>query len=192
MHLRQSRTVRGVEAQSQEKISTGQNCFRFLVPTEEAMRSPLAKSLIDRIGLTSLNAFISETHRLIIYPCRAGKLLNLALMCPEGDMTAEESSWLNSGSKDDLMREVQGFSSELREICSLAEDVKLWSLASRDPPTVFHRGKLCLIGDAAHPTLPRTVPSVAGLRCMLTTHRSGSRCRASFRRRSSAGESLHG
>ncbi|KAJ4340449.1 hypothetical protein N0V87_002433 [Didymella glomerata] len=73
-------------------------------------------------------------------------------------MAVEESSWLSSGSKYELIKQVEDFSPELREMCSLAEDVKLWSLASRDPPTVFHRGKLCLIGDAAHPTLPHTEP----------------------------------
>jgi salicylate hydroxylase len=137
------------------------------VPTDKAERSPLAKALIDRVGLRSLNAFFSETHRIIMYPCRSGRLLNLALICPEGDMAVEESSWLSSGSKYELIKQVEDFSSELREMCSLAEDVKLWSLASRDPPTVFHRGKLCLIGDAAHPTLPRKQPSAVEICCML-------------------------
>lgn len=136
--------------------------------TDKAECSPLAKALIDRVGLRSLNAFFSETHRIIMYPCRSGKLLNLALMCPEGDTAVEESSWLSSGSKDDLMKQAEGFSPELRDICSLAEDVKLWSLASRDPPTVFHRGNLYLIGDAAHPTLPRKQPSAAAICYMLT------------------------
>ena len=90
-----------------------------------------------------------------MYPCRSGKLLNFAAICPEGNEKVGESSWLNSGSKDDLMKEFKDFSPELREVCNLAEDVKLWSLASRDPPTIFYRDKLCLIGDAAHPTLPR-------------------------------------
>lgn len=155
MYLQQSRTVRGVEARSQKKISTGQNCFRFLVPTDKADRSPLTKALIDRVGLRSVNAFVSGTHRLVMYPCRSGTLINCAFMCPEGETAAEESSWHSSGSKDDLLKQAEGFSDGLRAICSLAENVKLWSLASRDPPTVFHRGKLCLIGDAAHPTLPR-------------------------------------
>ncbi|KAJ4347657.1 hypothetical protein N0V95_005230 [Ascochyta clinopodiicola] len=149
-----SRTVREVEPESQKKISTGQNCFRFLVPTEKAECNPLTKTLIDRVGLKSTNAFFSDHHRIVMYPCRSGKLLNIAAICPEGNQKVEESTWLNSGSKEDLMREFEGFSAELREMCSLAEDVKLWSLASRDPPSVFHRGKLCLIGDAAHPTLP--------------------------------------
>jgi salicylate hydroxylase len=66
-----------------------------------------------------------------------------------------ESSWLNSGNQKDLMTEMEGFSAELRELCGMAEDLKLWSLASRDPPDSFNKGKLALIGDAAHPTLPR-------------------------------------
>lgn len=39
-------------------------------------------------------------------------------------------------------------------MCRLAEDVKLWSLASRNPAPTFVKGKLALIGDAAHPMLP--------------------------------------
>lgn len=94
-----------------------------------------------------------------MYPCRSGKLLNIAGICPEGEVEVGESTWLNSGSKDDLMKAYEGFGPELKEICNLAEDVKLWSLASRDPPKIFHNGKLCLIGDAAHPTLPRKLSS---------------------------------
>ena len=76
------------------------------------------------------------------------------------DEEAVESSWLNKGNINDMMSEVEGFATELREFCSMAEDVKHWSLASRDPPTTFYRGKLALIGDAAHPTLPRKcIPS---------------------------------
>ena len=90
-----------------------------------------------------------------MYPCRSGELINCAAMVPEGKVEIGESSWLNSGRKEDLLKEFEDFSPELRELCNLAEDVKLWNLASRDPPTIFHRKKLRLIGDAAHPTLPR-------------------------------------
>lgn len=152
---RQSRTVQGVEPKSQKKISTGQNCFRFLVPTKKAECNPLTKSLIDRVGLNGLNAFFSKDRRIIMYPCRSGELLNCAAMVPEGNVKVGESSWLNSGRKEDLLKEFEDFSPELRELCNLAEDVKLWSLASRDPPSIFYRRRLCLIGDAAHPTLPR-------------------------------------
>ncbi|KAJ4319010.1 hypothetical protein N0V94_004147 [Neodidymelliopsis sp. IMI 364377] len=150
-----SRTVDSVTGETQKKKSTGQNCFRFLVPTDKLRANPVTRNLVDRIGLQCLNAFSSPNRRLILYPCRAGTLVNAVMFYPDhADGQTVESSWQNDGSRDDLMTEVESFAPELRELCSMAEDVKLWSLASRDPSPVFYRGRLALIGDAAHPTLP--------------------------------------
>ncbi|EXA29099.1 hypothetical protein FOVG_19359 [Fusarium oxysporum f. sp. pisi HDV247] len=150
-----SRTVNGVIDMPQKKKSTGQNCFRFLVPTEKAEKNPLTKSLIDTIGLKSLNTFFSGNERLIVYPCRSEKLINCVLFQPTGGNEAVgESSWLNAGNHDDLLAAAETYGPEIRELCSLGEDVKLWSLASRDPPPTFSKGRLALIGDAAHPMLP--------------------------------------
>ncbi|KAH7072043.1 hypothetical protein BKA63DRAFT_567972 [Paraphoma chrysanthemicola] len=150
-----SQTVNDAAKAPQKKKSTGQNCFRFMVPTKKLQANPLTKQLLDRIGLRSLNAFCTPQRRLILYPCRAATVVNAVMFHPEtAGEDIGESSWLNSGSQKDLMKEVEEFSQELRELCSMAEDLKLWSLASRDPPQSFYRGKLALIGDAAHPTLP--------------------------------------
>jgi len=35
------------------------------------------------------------------------------------------------------------------------EDLKLWKLLYRPPMTTWTKGNICLIGDAAHPMLPR-------------------------------------
>ncbi|KAF1936600.1 FAD/NAD(P)-binding domain-containing protein [Clathrospora elynae] len=150
-----SRTVNFVTDEPQKKRSTGQNCFRFLISTEKLQANPLTKQLIDRIGLRSLNAFCDPQRRLVLYPCRSGTLMNSVMFHPETACEdISESSWANSGNQAKLMAEVESFGPELRELCSMAEDLKLWSLASRDPAPYFYKGKLALIGDAAHPTLP--------------------------------------
>ncbi|KAF2647736.1 FAD/NAD(P)-binding domain-containing protein [Lophiostoma macrostomum CBS 122681] len=149
-----SRTVNSVTSEIQEKKSTGQNCFRFLVPIEKLRADPITNELIDRIGLKGLNAFTSPERRLVLYPCRGGTLINAVMYYPEEEGETAESSWQNAGSQDKLMAQMESFSLELRKLCSMAEDLKDWSLASRDPPPVFYRGKVALIGDAAHPTLP--------------------------------------
>jgi salicylate hydroxylase len=147
---------------------TGQSCFRFLIPTAKAKGNPITNALLEKIGLSSMHIFSGKKgQRLTMYPCRSGKLLNVGLFFVEG-MNKDEakSSWLNSGSHEDLMAQVKSWSNELRELCNMAEDLKLWSLDTRDPPRTFFRNKLVLTGDAAHPTLPRTLPGKpAGASC---------------------------
>ncbi|PLB47652.1 FAD/NAD(P)-binding domain-containing protein [Aspergillus steynii IBT 23096] len=150
-----SRSVREVIGEESSKESTGQNCFRFLVPVSKMQKDPETASLLGRMGLDGVHAFTAEDRRLVIYPCRHGDLLNVVAIHPsEPTGAVKESSWLDSASLDHLLEVYQSFGPELRRMCSMAEDVKLWSLASRKPARTFVKGKLALVGDAAHPTLP--------------------------------------
>lgn len=151
----QSKTVCTIDPGSSIKLSTGQICYRFLIPTEKVKHNPTTSSLLDRITLQSTSVFSSDRCRLIMYPCRSGRLLNFGAFVPERQRQVGESSWLDSGSHTDLMNEFQDFCPEIREICRMAEDLKVWSLETRNPPMRFYQGKLALIGDAAHPTMPR-------------------------------------
>lgn len=95
---------------------------------------------------------------MVIYPCRKGTLLNIVAVHPaENDGLGSESSWLAGGNVNDLLEVYKDFSPVLSELCRIAEDLKLWSLATRDPPSKFYKGKTVLIGDAAHPMLPRMI-----------------------------------
>jgi salicylate hydroxylase len=164
-----SRTVAGLTGQMPERKSTGQQCFRFLVPREKLATKPDVLAFMNKVGYQGLNAFICHDRRLVIYPCREGALLNIVAFHPAGSEAGitNDSSWLSSGQQKDLDRAYETFCPELRGLCSLAEDLKLWSLASRDPPKTFWRAKLVLIGDAAHPTLPRKSHRVLFMKIML-------------------------
>ncbi|PYI12992.1 FAD/NAD(P)-binding domain-containing protein [Aspergillus japonicus CBS 114.51] len=150
-----SRSVKGVTGEEPCKVSTGQNCFRFLVPVSKMLADPETAALVQKLGLDGVHAIASEDRRLVLYPCRGGDLLNVAGIYPaEPGSTVKDSSWLEGGSMETLLETYQSFSPALQAMCRQAEDLKLWSLASRVPPTTFVKGKLALVGDAAHPTLP--------------------------------------
>ncbi|KAJ5190124.1 uncharacterized protein N7498_009109 [Penicillium cinerascens] len=86
----------------------------------------------------------SPDRRLVVYPCREGDLLNVVAIHPTGPEEVKEASWLDSGNLDQLLETYSSFGPELQELCRMAEDLKLWSLASRSPPTTFVQGKLAL------------------------------------------------
>ncbi|KAB8255043.1 hypothetical protein BDV32DRAFT_154633 [Aspergillus pseudonomiae] len=150
-----SRTVHAIVGENQGRQSTGQNCFRFLVPMEKIQANPITAALMAKTGIDGVHAFAAHDRRIVVYPCRGGQLLNVAGIHPAGKETnARDSSWLDGGSLSQLIETYQDFGEELQEMCRLAEDLKLWSLASRSPAPTFVRGKVALIGDAAHPMLP--------------------------------------
>ncbi|KAK4936727.1 hypothetical protein LTR10_022451 [Elasticomyces elasticus] len=150
-----SRTVEEIAQKPQTKVSTGQNTFRFLVSMEKINANPVTREFFKQHELNGLQCFTSRDRRLVLYPCRQGKLLNVVALHPTSENpTAAESSWLAGGTLDDLVSTYSAFCPALLEMCKMAEDLKLWSLASRTPATKFWRGKLVLVGDAAHPTLP--------------------------------------
>ncbi|KAJ5240518.1 uncharacterized protein N7469_002109 [Penicillium citrinum] len=149
-----SRSVKEIVGEDRGKESTGQNCFRFLVPLSKAKANPLTAALLSKTGLDGVHAFSGPDRRLVVYPCRSGDLLNIVAIHPAGNDEVKEASWLESGSQNQLLETYSSFGPELQELCRMAEDLKLWSLASRSPPRTFVKGKLALVGDAAHPTLP--------------------------------------
>ncbi|KAI1154212.1 hypothetical protein F4825DRAFT_460549 [Nemania diffusa] len=152
-----SRTVQAVISNGRDKINMGQKVFRFLVPVEKARANPLVRNLLDTIGMNQTSGIGSTHKRLIVYPCRSGTLFNCGLIhyaTEADDWQGRESSWLDPGSVEDLAKCLDGFDEGVQEFCKMAEDLKLWSLVTRDPPPTYVKGKLALMGDAAHPMLP--------------------------------------
>lgn len=123
---------------------------------EKIQANPLTGPLFAKLGIACQHVFVTYDRRLVVYPCRRGKLLNIVAVHPAKDSGLDnESSWLAGGKIEDLIDIYSEFSPELVEMCNLAEDLKLWSLATRDPPEKFYKGRTVLVGDAAHPMLPR-------------------------------------
>ncbi|KAF5675986.1 3-hydroxybenzoate 6-hydroxylase 1 [Fusarium circinatum] len=150
-----SKVVCSVAGSPPVRVSTKQNTFRFLVPIDKLMANPITGPFFSKLGFDCQHVFTTRDRRMVVYPCRNAKLLNIVAMHPSENAGLEsESSWLAGRKVEDLLEVYKEFGPELIEMCRIGEDLRLWSLATRDPPTQFYKGRTVLLGDAAHPMLP--------------------------------------
>jgi salicylate hydroxylase len=86
------------------------------------------------------------------YPVRRGEVMNFISFVERDDWQVE--SWVTQGTKDELANDFRGWHGDVHEIIGRIETPYKWALMVRGPMPVWSRGRVTLLGDACHPTLP--------------------------------------
>ena len=100
----------------------------------------------------AMRNFLGPSRRFMIYPVRAGELLNYVGFVPTDEQMKE--SWSAPGDPAALAREFAGWDPLVGAIIAQVETTFWWGLYDREPLPTWTRGRLTLLGDAAHPMLP--------------------------------------
>lgn len=90
-----------------------------------------------------------KTH-LVHYPLRRGELFNLVAVFHSDRY---EEGWNAEGDVDELMRRFQGQRPEVMRLLEKIETWRMWVLCDREPAKAWSKGRVTLMGDAAHPML---------------------------------------
>jgi len=124
---------------------TGYIAWRGLVPIDA-----LPPGLVDPASCVS----IGPQHTFTRYLIRAGRVLNYVALAERSDWQVE--SWSVRSEVGELLAEFQGWHAELRTIIAATppELCFKWALFDREPLASWTRGRVTLLGDAAHPMLP--------------------------------------
>ena len=84
------------------------------------------------------------------YPLRRGELYNLVAVF-HSDQYHE--GWNAEGSKELLWKHFQGLRPEVLRLLDLIDTWRMWVLCDREPVKDWSKGRVTLLGDAAHPML---------------------------------------
>lgn len=96
--------------------------------------------------------WVGPGRHVITYPVRAGALLNFVGVVERDDWRVE--SWTERGSVEECLRDFDTWHDDVHAIIKNLHEPFRWALLSRRPLSRLADGKVALIGDAAHPTLP--------------------------------------
>jgi len=116
--------------------------WRALIPIEavpEALRG------------AATGLWLGRNRHVVHYPVRDGQFLNVVAVVPEA---VGDEGWGRLGDPAVLRVFFRGCAGPLREVLGVPDSWLVWSLADRAVARPLARGRVALIGDAAHPVLP--------------------------------------
>ena len=122
---------------------TGMMAWRGMIPVEL-----LPGHLAEPVGTN----WIGPGRHVIHYPVRRGELINFVGIVERDDWQVE--SWTERGSIEECARDFDGWHDDIQTMIRSIETPFKWALMGRDPMPEWTVGRVALLGDACHPTLP--------------------------------------
>jgi salicylate hydroxylase len=116
--------------------------YRGLVPRERLPGWPM-----DRWQM-----WAGPSKHFLVFPVRHGAMVNYVGFVPAGEELKE--SWSLPGDPAALRREFEGWDPLIGEVLKQVDQTFRWVLYDREPLGTWSKGRLTLLGDAAHPMLP--------------------------------------
>jgi salicylate hydroxylase len=122
---------------------TGNMCWRALIPVEA-----LPPNHLEPV----MNYWMGPRGHVVAYFVRGGALVNLVAVT-ETDGWVEES-WSVEGQREEMLAAFPHAHRDLRVLLGAVRRCFKWGLFDRDPLPRWGKGRVTLLGDAAHPMLP--------------------------------------
>jgi salicylate hydroxylase len=122
---------------------TGKICYRSVVPA-----AALPGVRPESYG----GQWLGPHGTIVLYPLRGDELINV--VCHYDDENYRHESWVAECEGAEVLERYAGWDESLLRIFSAAEVWYKWALYDRDPIPRWTRGRVSLLGDAAHPMLP--------------------------------------
>jgi salicylate hydroxylase len=134
-------TIRSLTVGDGKPVVSGHIAYRAVVPTEDWPKEYRINKMILWGG--------EKTH-LVHYPLRRGELFNLVVVFHSDRY---EEGWDTYGDPEELHAKFAEKCEPVRTLLKKVEAWKRWVLCDRPPIKDWSRGRITLLGDAAHPML---------------------------------------
>ena len=134
-------TIRQIVVGDGKPAVAGHITYRAVLPTGEVPQ---------HLRRWSMAFWAGEKVHFVIYPLRGGELYNLVAVFHSNRY---EEGWDSYGDPAELHERFAGTCEPVRALLGKIESWRMWVLCDRPPIKAWSRGRVTLLGDAAHPML---------------------------------------
>ena len=135
--------VRGALFGPDDPRFTGKICYRSVVPA----------AAVTGQAADSANAqWLGPHGTVVLYPLRGEELINV--VAHYDDEHYRHESWIAECDRAEVLKRYQDWHESLLRVFAAGGTWYKWALYDRDPIPRWTRGRVTLLGDAAHPMLP--------------------------------------
>lgn len=119
----------------------GHICYRAIVPIGD---------LPPEMRLNAMNLWVGPKMHMVLWPMRQGAFSNVTVVFHSERF---EEGWDTYGDPDELRERIAGMNPRVRDFVNSVKDWRMYVLRDREPVRNWSKGRVTLLGDAAHPML---------------------------------------
>jgi salicylate hydroxylase len=110
------------------------------------------KDFPEDLQWNAASIWVGPNCHLVHYPLRGGEQYNVVVTFHSRN---QEEWGVTEGSPEEVKSYFQGICPQARQLIDLPKSWKRWATADREPIGQWTYGRVTLLGDAAHPMVPR-------------------------------------
>jgi 3-hydroxybenzoate 6-monooxygenase len=134
-------TIREIVVGDGKPKPAGHITYRAVLPSGE---------IPDQYRWRNMGFWAGEKVHIVLYPLRTGELYNLVAVFHSNRY---EEGWDSYGDPAELYERFAATCAPVRALLAKIESWRMWVLCDRPPIKEWSKGRITLLGDAAHPML---------------------------------------
>ncbi|KAF0331199.1 mannitol 1-phosphate dehydrogenase [Colletotrichum asianum] len=127
-------------------VFSGKCAYRGLIPIAEA------QELLGEELAGNAQMYCGRHGHILTFSVAKGKYMNVVAMRSKDDWKSD--NWVVSVNKEEMLADFEGWSEQARRIIQMMQKPDVWALFDHPPSHTFFKGRVCLLGDAAHASTP--------------------------------------
>jgi salicylate hydroxylase len=91
---------------------------------------------------------------MLTFPIEHGKTMNVVAFRTSKTGKWEDERWVVPMKREDMEKDFEDWGRDVKSVLGLMEKTDLWALFDHPPAETYYKGRVCLLGDAAHASTP--------------------------------------